>query len=570
MNKALDRVGNAAVKDDIPDGLSLDTASILVHELDVNLDGSVTAGNILDSSKYDLTSSTPDELNLKFTESPMTKAYRIEFVTDITSAGADATSYANTAVFSGGNGFSKESTVTVTAGRGKPLNKMAAGYDEASQTISWAIEYNYNQKLIPASNAVLKDSLNATQELIPSSLKVFPVTIEPNGKVVKGGTPLPDTDYTITTSVTASTYDIEMKFNNNVKSAYRIEYQTKAKNRVFDNDTITNKVTYNGETVSASQGISQQILFKNYSNIDYLNKTVKWTITVNKDSKIMNDLIVKDTFSNAGLKLVKGSLVIQPIGGGAAVSNDVVYTAHDPAAANDGFTITFDDPISEPYVISYTTTFNYDWLSAGKDRFINTAGLEWYENGAATPSGKTVTSTLNPRGEVKNNGLKNGSYDATTKRITWNIGANYNMKTLANAVLEDTIAGGQIVDMGSVKVFKWVYGANGNPSTSSNVSKDDYAVVMDSGKLKISFNKEIGYAFYVSFQTSFADQAIDLNKVDNTAVLYNGTTKESADLSASVNIPQGENISTRRGPKTAIKLTGPSTSTATNHLLKML
>lgn len=149
-----------------------------------------------------------------------------------------------------------------------------------------------------------------------------------------------------------------------------------------------------------------------------MNKTVKWTITVNKDSKIMNDLIVKDIFSNAGLKLVKGSLVIQPIGGGAAVSNDVVYTAHDPAAANDGFTITFNDPISVPYVISYTTTFNYDWLSAGKDRFINTAGLEWYENGVATPSGKTVTSTLNPRDEVKNNGLKNGSYDATTKRIT--------------------------------------------------------------------------------------------------------------------------------------------------------
>lgn len=140
------------------------------------------------------------------------------------------------------------------------------------------------------------------------------------------------------------------------------------------------------------------------------------------------------------------------------------------------------------------------------------------------------------------------------------------MKTLANAILEDTIAGGQIVDMGSVKVFKWVYGANGNPSTSSSVSKDDYAVVMDSGKLKISFNKDINYAFYVSFQTSFADHTIDLNRVDNTAVLYNDTVKESANLIASVNIPQGENISTRRGPKTAIKLTGPSTSTVTNHL----
>lgn len=136
---------------------------------------------------------------------------------------------------------------------------------------------------------------------------------------------------------------------------------------------------------------------------------------------------------------------------------------------NDGFTITFKAPISEPYTITYLTKFNFDWLAEDKNQFVNQALLEWVENGQS----RTIktTSTFDPRAEVKNNGLKNGSYNAFTKEITWNVGANYNMKTLTNAKLVDTISSGQVVVPDSVKVFKWIYGTNGDPSEDVNVDE---------------------------------------------------------------------------------------------------
>lgn len=552
VNKVLESVGNAAVTDAIPDGLTLDTSSIVVRELEVKLDGTVIAGDIVPGSSYDASGSTPAKLELKFKQSPITKAYRVKFTTDITASGEDAVSYENTAIFTGDNGLSKESKTTVTVGRGKPLTKVTNGYDPATQTLGWAIEFNYNEKFISANDAVLKDTIDLKQELIPDSLKVYPVTIAADGKGVKDAQPLPDNKYTVTDSVVDGKYHFELKFNDDIESAYRIEYKTKAPERVFENGKVTNTVTYGEHSDSASQNITQQILVKGNSEKDYLNKTVRWTITINKDSKTMENLKVTDTFVNAGLKLVPGSLTIKPVAGGPAVATEVVYTEHDPVAVNDGFTITFKAPISEPYTITYLTKFNFDWLAEDKNQFVNQALLEWVENGQS----RTIktTSTFDPRAEVKNNGLKNGSYNAFTKEITWNVGANYNMKTLTNAKLVDTISSGQVVVPDSVKVFKWIYGTNGDPSVDVNVDEDDYKVTLNDGKLEVSFNKTINYAFYVTFKTTFADKVIDVKTVDNTAVLYDGTTKESADLNASVNIPNGGEYIAKTGAQNNNKI----------------
>lgn len=81
-----------------------------------------------------------------------------------------------------GDGISKKDDATVPVGRGKPLSKVSTGYDEATQTISWAVNFNYNEKTITAAKAVLNDLFNNTQDLILSSVKVYPVTIDGNGQ----------------------------------------------------------------------------------------------------------------------------------------------------------------------------------------------------------------------------------------------------------------------------------------------------------------------------------------------------------------------------------------------------
>jgi len=496
VNKSLDSINNAVVTDKLPAGLSLNTVSIAVYELNVNVDGTASTGSLVNSSKYDVTASSTGELNLKFNDKPINKAYRIEFSTDITGTAVDATTFYNEAVLTGDGGISKKASTTVTVGRGKPLSKEKIKYDEATQTISWAVNFNYNEKTILGANAVLNDLFNNTQDLIPTSVKVYPVTIDGNGNGIKGAVELASSEYTVTPTTATGLNGFDLKFNNDIHSAYRIEYQTKANGRVYDDTTITNKVTYNGETKQATNDIKQHILHKNYSNVNYANKTVDWTIQINDDSVTMDDLVVKDTFGNAGLKLIKSTLKVKPTNGGAATVYDVTYNINDPVTVNDGFVITFKAPISEPYTITYTTSFNYDWLAPKKDKFSNTAALTWKENGK--PKSKEVTTTFDPRAEVKNNGKKSGSYNAVTKEITWNVGANYNQKTLNNAELIDTIPAGLVVNKASVKVYKWEYGANGNPSPGADVDPKDYEVTLTATELKVTFSKAINYAFYVT------------------------------------------------------------------------
>lgn len=101
VNKSLDSINNAVVTDKLPAELSLNTVSIAVYELDVNVDGTASLGSLVNNSKYDVTASTSGELNLKFNDKPITKAYRIGFLTDIIGAGVDATTFKNEGYLNG-------------------------------------------------------------------------------------------------------------------------------------------------------------------------------------------------------------------------------------------------------------------------------------------------------------------------------------------------------------------------------------------------------------------------------------------------------------------------------------
>lgn len=118
----------------------------------------------------------------------------------------------------------------------------------------------------------------------------------------------------------------------------------------------------------------------------------------------------------------------------------------------------------------------------------------------------------------------------------------------------DTISAGQVVNEDSVKVYKWEYGKNGDPSPQANVNSADYNVKLNGNELKVTFNKTINYAFYVTFKTTFADQAIDSNEIKNTAILYDGTKEESAKLEATVSIPQGGEYVNKGGDQDGNKI----------------
>ncbi|MDO6658989.1 hypothetical protein, partial [Anaerobacillus sp. 1_MG-2023] len=64
----------------------------------------------------------------------------------------------------------------------------------STQTITWEVQYNYNEKTISRADAVLLDLFNDSLELVPNSITVEQVTINDSGK--ESGTN-PVSNYTI-------------------------------------------------------------------------------------------------------------------------------------------------------------------------------------------------------------------------------------------------------------------------------------------------------------------------------------------------------------------------------------
>lgn len=71
-------------------------------------------------------------------------AYRLMYETDITNQ--DQSAFRNKASLVSGDKVISSAEGTVNVTRGSPLNKKAAHYDPVTQTITWEIRYNYNEK----------------------------------------------------------------------------------------------------------------------------------------------------------------------------------------------------------------------------------------------------------------------------------------------------------------------------------------------------------------------------------------------------------------------------------------
>jgi uncharacterized surface anchored protein len=558
VNKNLNSVIHAQVSDPIPAGLAApDPADIKVYKLDVNLDGTTVKGALVDSSQY-TASVTNGVLGVQFTNSPLTKAYRIEYKTDIVDR--DKGSFTNTASFKGDNQAPITASATVAVKYGDPLKKSSTGYNAGTQTIDWEIKYNYNEKNISQANAVLKDLFDDSHKLVTNSIKVYPITLDLEGNETKGAA-IPASEYTVAPASATDKEGFTLSFNHAVTQAYKIEYKTVAKDRVGAGGTIKNTVTSDVYTENGSRDTRQVIIEKNVGTINYIDKTVEWSIKINGDSYTMHDVIVKDTFTHGGLKFIPGLLVVK--NGSNDVVAPTVFTLvyGDPVVENAGFDVKFNGPISEPHTITYKTSFNndwldYNWLDPNKSaKFENKGRIEWKENETSTDVlNKEVTATFDPHPETKNNGFKYGEYNAQTKEITWTIGVNYNSKTLANAEVVDNLplADGQSLIPESVKVLNMKIAPDGKPSQDTSVDASKY-VVTEGNPLSVKFKQPINSPYYIVFKTTLDKQLVETT-FNNTARLLDGAKAESKDLTASLTVPRSGEYVEKSGQQAGGKI----------------
>ncbi|MUG67814.1 MULTISPECIES: collagen binding domain-containing protein [Paenibacillus] len=538
VNTKLETIEGAVIADPVPAGLTLEPGSIKVYNLQVNVDGSavpkdqVTTGFTVDSD--------PTGFEISF-DSAVSTAYRIVYSTTI--GKGDEANFHNIATLSGDNIADAIGDANVPVDRGEILTKQAGLYNEELRTIDWEISYNFRGKEIPQQDARLEDRFDASQELVNGSLVVEDAA---TGTILSENT---DYELNLVAAVDGK-HGFDLQFKRDVDSAYVITYQTQASDRVIEDITVTNSVYANNVTRTARQEMKSLVLVKERGHVDYNAKTVSWTIRINQDRKIMDNVVLTDTFTRAGLELLPDTVRLN------GQEMDPAEVDFDPIDddVKKGFVLSFHNPIDSEYVLTYTTAFNYDDLSSGGS-FRNHADITWEVAGANKAAARTID--FSPDALTRNNGDKNGRYDATTKEITWTIRANYNKKPVAAPVITDQLLHNQKFKEDSLRVYRMILTGSANGTERGDeIDSSQYTFTPPSAsngnELRLEFAGAVDYPFQIVFSTTL-DGEVTEKQISNQAVFLNGANPLHR-WNSQAEIPQGGEYVAKTGTQNGEKI----------------
>ncbi|WP_052676009.1 collagen binding domain-containing protein [Paenibacillus sp. IHBB 10380] len=518
FNQGEKEIKGATLDDTFPPDLKL-KGNIEIRQLQIQLDGSVKEGPV---------SRTETAFPINFGD--IDKAYRVTYTTSVaapTEAPFTNREFKNSVTLTGNDGQYTESDIgKVTVSFNEPLSKSGqdSAYNSTTQTITWKVQYNYNQQTISQPNAWIKDRFDTTkQKLVDNSVKVYQVDIDNNGKATNR-TLVDSNEYTIGKVASGPDAGFNLQFKDDINKAYEIEYQTQAINRIYKDETVSNTVEIgDGTTKTGEKGINEVIFEKSVSKSNFQNKTIEWRIVLNQDLKDMTDVVITDNYEGKHMKLDPNSLKIT-----GANSEDFVLEATNAGDPDyeKGFTIRLKSgvTINSLHEIKYTTTFDPTAGMPTNNEYRNKATLNWNEAGTPqTPITKDAVVT--PKDYTINNGNKKGEYSAKDKTITWTIDVNYNLYDIKDAVIKDTYTDNQTFVENSLTVNKLeLQGAN-------NVTDIGDEVPLTNGQFKLNtdgkgFVLNLGNigktAFRITYKTSLDGNYPIQDKYSNHATMQDG------------------------------------------------
>ncbi|MCG5102781.1 Cna B-type domain-containing protein [Oceanobacillus alkalisoli] len=538
VNTTREALENAVVTDPILDGQKLILDSIDVKEVEVNLEGHVE--EVLDGDVSFTDNSSEEELNLHFGDTD--KAYQITFRTKMTEEEKDKegwTEYSNTAFLNSDGKDEAQSGASVSVQRPESLTKTASDFNKGDRSVEWTVNANFTEKELSAGSEIVdeftftigdKDRSDAF-EITLADIDIQQVdSFGDNGAVGK------TSDAKDLFDITIEGNKVTYKLKDASNKAFIIKYKTTAKEGAYINDdgTISNTVGIDGKTATSSQGVGQQVGVKTNSGINYEDKTIDWTITVNADRQELRNFVLTDDFSDTGQKLVDGSIKVDP-----GVSEDAIVPNED----GEGFVINFGD-INEPYTITYQTEFTYDFGGTDeKPSFRNGVHVS-YTTTDGVDYDLEFGDNVNPNEETRSNGAKNSSVNNKTKEITWMIDINYNQLTLDDAKLIDEIADNQSLVDGSVAIYPTTISDNGTIKVGENAIEDfDVNIIKnDDGNKEINIDfRSIDQSYRVVFITKDKDGIYNSNEVYENKAQFIPREGEVHNLKANATLPnQGE------------------------------
>ncbi|MCP1186670.1 collagen binding domain-containing protein [Paenibacillus sp. 1781tsa1] len=517
FNQGEKAMKNAVLSDTLPTNLEL-KGNIEIRELEVQLNGSVKEGPVVQ---------TEPQFPIQLGDTD--KAYRVTYTTSVkapTTAPFTNVEYQNQVELTTDQSEHNETDIgRVRVSFNEPLNKSGqdSAYDPVTQTITWKVQYNYNQQEIMQANAWIEDRFDtAKQQLINNSVNVYQVDINASG-AASNRTLVNPNEYTLEAVNTGFDDGFRLHFKNDVTKAYEIEYDTQSIHRVYTNDTITNTVNmYDGTSKTGRKDIREVIFAKSVKSENFNKKEIEWQMVLNRDLQDMTDIVITDNYEGRHMKLIPGSLQV------SGVNKDDFELTPDPAdpTYEKGFSVRLKDgvTINTEHVITYTTSFDPTAGMPTDNEYRNSAKIDWEESDVAQAA-ITKSAMVKPQEYTIQNGNKKGEYSAKDKTITWTIDVNYNLFDIHEAILKDAYTGNQSFVDGSLKVHELVL------QGENNVTAVGGEVALTDGQFQLNtdgkgFTLDLGNigkaAYRIQYQTSLDGPYSVEGTYANQAVLTDG------------------------------------------------
>ncbi|WP_042141906.1 SpaA isopeptide-forming pilin-related protein [Paucisalibacillus sp. EB02] len=525
INKNKTSLTNSKVIDVLPTGTEYKEDSLKVIKLKVDL-----YGNILgDLEEVVVTGETVVDGELTIPLGDIKDAYRIEYVTTVTDD--EKREFTNNAMFSDDLMEAVTANSTVAIDRGEAVKKKAAkSYNPKTGMIEWEIEFNYNLKDLSDVTLVDAWTPKGKLELVEDSLKFTEVTIDENGNahetenvsLPEGAVLIPGTDQFEITGITTN-------------KAYKITYQTKVKERVLEPFEVVNTAGFGTESVGSGTGVGTYYGSKTAGTVDYKNKTIDWKIEINHDEYPMENILITDTLGD-GLTIKEDTLNITVDG--------IKYTDYTIAGDNP-FTIKFPDNFTtdKKIIITYKTSYVADEVPNHKPT--NKAAITWTPEGGNESITKEVAAGTELNNNTKNSHWKNGSYDPTSKEITWTIYTNYRENQIDSLIVKDAPQGNQKIVPDSVVVTELAIEEDGRITEVGQLDSNVATIDESANTLQVTIG-ETNKAYKIVYKTSLAGLSDIQKEYVNKAEVLDGSEKLS-DLNAKVGIAKSDTYGEKSG-----------------------
>lgn len=555
INKAYATLVNAVVTDALPSSLELsgEANAIEVLPLFLNLDGTLKPLDqrygtpLIEGVDYSISGTTISFLNT------INTPYAIRLKTLIKD-NAKPTQGGNLLITNqvslSSQGLAPiQASATFTANYGRLLSKTRTGYNADTQTFTWRVAYNFGE--ITLVNPTLVDTFSSNMTYVENSLTI---RTESNVLLVQG------VDYSVVFD--DATNQLTIQFLSTINQAYNIDYQTTLRPEVIVSGSsavaVSNSVTSEGQTSSASGSATQRVVIKSSNSINYQTREIGWQINLNINRYTMSNMFLTDTYTSLGMEMV--SLVVYEVLSDGSLGNPIndnqyILTKTYTDGVETGFTLQFINDLAttnKRFRVDLVTRYdmnNKPTISGiPRNRFRNTATMTWVDENNQ-PRSDSSSANRDVVVQTVNNGQKSGNYNAISKEITWNIRVNFNNDSLVSPRLVDPILGNQVYVPDSLMIYEYRVNSNGTMTRLGgpldlSLFTIQYPNASNNFTFVIDFPLSNGSLFEIEFKTSLNDQMI-VATYTNTATFTNDN--RDYPLTASVSITNGNDLVTKSG-----------------------